>query len=223
MRHLRLPTAAAIALLAALAITAVPAGAQEAEPDISHAAEECIHILEEGGDIDDCQEAPNPLLPEINELIWGAIAFTAVLLGLWFFGYPAVKRAMNERTERIQADLDAAEAAKAEAQSVAGDYEARLAEARQESARIIEEARQSADRMRADQQARLQEELAQQRERAQADIEAARSQALTDLRGDVTSIALGAAEAVVGQNLDRQRQVQLIEDYINRVNTVPQS
>ena len=28
--------------------------------------EECIHILEEGGTVDECNEAPSPILREIN-------------------------------------------------------------------------------------------------------------------------------------------------------------
>jgi hypothetical protein len=61
----------ALAALAAGLVLAFanPAGAQEEEPEIDHASEECIHILEDGGAIDDCQEAPNPLLPETNEII----------------------------------------------------------------------------------------------------------------------------------------------------------
>ena len=44
--------------------------------------EECIQILEEGGSVDDCQEAPSPILPEANELIWGALSFL-VVFGRW--------------------------------------------------------------------------------------------------------------------------------------------
>ena len=38
-----------------------------------------------------------------------------------------------------------------------------------------------------------------------------------DLRGEVASLAIGAAEVVVSKNLDQSTQVQLIEDYINQV------
>ena len=135
------------------------------------------------------------------------------------FGLPAAKKAMDERTAKIQGDLDAAEQAKTDAEAVKADYEAKLADAKTESARIIEEARQAADQLKSDQQARLNEELAAARAAAQADIDAAKGQAMAELRGEVADIAIGAAEAVVGANLDRNAQVQLIEDYINRVGT----
>jgi F-type H+-transporting ATPase subunit b len=177
----------------------------------------CIEILIEGGSPDDCQEAPSPILPEMNELIWGGISFLLLFLLMWKFAFPAIKEGMNNRTERIRADLDAAESAKSEAVGVLDGYKAQLADAKSEAARIIEEARQSADALKRDQEARLQTELAEARARAAADIEAAKAQATADLRGELAQLAVGAASAVVNKNLDADAQTQLIEDYINSV------
>jgi F-type H+-transporting ATPase subunit b len=177
----------------------------------------CVEILAEGGSVEDCQEAPNPLLPEINELIWGAFGFLVVFFFVAKFGYPAMKKSLEARTERIRSDLEAAESQRSEADALLADYRAQLADAKNESARIIEEARQTADALKRDQEARLQTELADLRTRAAADIEAAKTQAIADLRGEVAQLAVGAAEVVVGKNLDQATQVQLIEDYINQV------
>lgn len=177
--------------------------------------EDLLHEAEEA--VDQCIEAPNVLLPEVNEIIWGGIGFLVVLFFMIKFGFPAAKRAMSDRTAKIQGDLDAAEQAKADALAVKADYESKVGDAKGEAARIIEEARQSADQLKADQQARLTEELAANRAQAQADIDAAKRAAMAELRGEVATIAIGAAETVVGQNLDRNAQIQLVEDYINRV------
>ncbi len=185
--------------------------------DTPHADAECVEIILNGGTVDDCRDAPNPLLPETNEIIWGAIGFAVVFLFLAKFGFPAMKKAMDERAGKIQTDLDAAERAKNDAETIKAEYDAKLADAKVESARIIEEARLAADQLKSDQQARLNDELAQARATARADIDAEKGRAMAELRGEVTDIAIGAAEAVVGANLDRQAQVQLIEDYINRV------
>lgn len=189
---------------------------------LDHDSEEYQDALHEVEEIvADCIEAPNVLLPETNEIIWGAIGFLTVLFFMLKFGFPAAKRAMTERTAKIQGDLDAAEQAKADAEAVKADYESKVSEAKAEAGRIIEEARQDADRLRADQQARLNEELAAARATAQADIDAAKGQAMSELRGEVATIAIGAAESVVGANLDREAQTRLIEDYINRVQANP--
>lgn len=181
--------------------------------------QDALHEVEEI--VESCIEAPNVLLPEVNEIIWGAIGFLTVLFFMLKFGFPAAKRAMTERTAKIQGDLDAAEQAKADAQAVKADYESKVSDAKGEAARIIEEARQDADRLRADQQARLNEELTAARAAAQVDIDAAKGQAMAELRGEVATIAIGAAESVVGANLDRAAQTRLVEDYINRVQAAP--
>jgi F-type H+-transporting ATPase subunit b len=159
----------------------------------------CIPILLDGGTVDECHQAPNQLVPEKNELIWGAFGFIIVFGFLAWKGVPAIKKTMADRTDRIRGDLEGAEAAKAEAN------------------RVLEEARQQGDAVRREQEQRLQTELAAMRERAAADVEAAKSQAIADLRGEVAQLAIGAAEVVVGRNLDRDTQTQLVEQYIASV------
>lgn len=167
--------------------------------------------------INACKKAPNPLLPATNEIIWAAIGFAIVFGFLAKVGYPTVKKGMDARTERIRADLDAAESARNEAESVLAEYRTQLQDARNESGRIIEEARQQADALKREQEQRLQSELAEMRARAQADVASARAQAIADLRTEVANLAIGAAEVVVQRNLDRQTQTQLVESYINQV------
>lgn len=222
----------ALALLVGVGfLSAAPASAQEeGEHDPVHDVEaevianggtefdaHCVAILAEGGSVDDCQKAPNQLVPETNELIWGAFGFVVVFGFLFWKGVPAIKKTMSDRTERIRGDLESAEGAKTEASRVLEEYRAQLADAKSEAGRIIEEARQQGEAVRREQEARLQTELATMRERAAADVESAKAQAIADLRGEVASLAIGAAEVVVGRNLDRDTQTQLVEQYIASV------
>ena len=185
---------------------------------LPEANEECIKLLENPAKkIDDCQKAPSPILPAKNEIIWGVISFFVLFGALWKFAWPGLKGGLQARSDRIRADLESAETAKTDAERVLDDYKAQLADARNESARIIEEARQAADALRKDQEQRLQTELAQLRERAAADIESAKRQAVGDLRDEVAQLAIGAAEVIVQNNLDRATQVQLVESYIEQV------
>ena len=179
--------------------------------------EECLEILEEGGTVDDCQEAPSPILPELNELFWGALSFLVVFGALAKFGFPAIKKGLEDRAAKIQGDLDAAEAAKAEVTTKAAEYDAKLAEARTEAGRIIEEARQDADAYRTEKKADADAEISRLKEQAQADIESTKTQALADIRTEVASLAIQAAEEVVGRSLDRDANVALVEQFIDSV------
>ena len=154
-----------------------------------------------------CKEAPSYIMPELKEVIWGGGAFL-VLLGLMMWkGFPAVKRIMNERSEKIASDLDQADQAKSDAQAVKTQYEAELADAKSEASRIIDEARQQ----------RAESDIADMRSQAAADLEAARERAMSDLQAEVADIVVGAAERVVEANLDAEAQTRLIENYIDQV------
>ncbi len=168
-------------------------------------------------DLEGCVEAPNPILPELDEIIWGGAAFLILAAFMWRKGFPAVRRAMDARSEKIRADLDAADAAKADAMRTKSEYESQLAEAKTAASAIIDEARVSADRVARDLQARAEAEISEQRARAAADIEASRRQAVDDLRADVAAIAVAAAERVVDASLDPDVHRSLIDSYIDEV------
>jgi F-type H+-transporting ATPase subunit b len=192
-------------------------GEGEEDHDISHAAEECIHVLEDGGEPDDCQEAPSPIRPETSELVWGGISFLVVLFLLSKFAYPALKKSMEERTNRIRDSLDDAERTKSEAQSILDDYQRQLADARNESNRIIEEARQTADSLRQDLMQRAEQEAAELRQRTQEEIRAAQERATADLRAQVAELSISLAEKVVERSLDRETNAALIDSFIDQV------
>lgn len=166
-----------------------------------------------------CQEAPNPLVPEINEVIWGGLGFLVVFIFLAKFGFPQVKKAMDERTERIRSQIDDAERQKAEADMVLEQYQRQLNDAKAESARIIEEARQAADSMRRDLQAKAESDAVAIRERAQADVDQMIATARADLQTQVSEMSIQLAEKVVGRNLDRETNLAIIESYIRELET----
>jgi len=217
----RTRTLLASLLLAVVGLLALAPAASAQEPEggeeLSEETKECIEQAEAANDPEACQESPNLILPATDELVWGSISFAVLLFLLYKYAYPPVKQAMEARTERIRAELQAADAAKSDAQDLLDQYRAQLNDAKAEGGRIIEEARQAADAIKRDQEVRLQAELAELRQRAIADIESAKAQAMSDLRGEVAQLAIGAAETVVQRSLDPATQTQLVEDYINQV------
>ena len=201
-------------------LAAAPAWAQATTPTtekLKHANEECIKLLEKGQDVSACQEAPNPILPATNELIWGSISFVVLFFMLRRFAFPAISSSMAARTERIRSSLDEAEQAKTEAQSILAEYQAKLADARSESGRIIEEARQSADKLRQDLRRQAEAEVAASKQRAQEEIEAAVARATADLRVSVRELTLELAEKVVERNLDRETNLALVDQFIDEI------
>jgi F-type H+-transporting ATPase subunit b len=161
--------------------------------------------------------AKNPILPDTKEIIWTVIAFVIAFAILAKFAFPAVKKGLQAREDKIRGDLERAEQARTEAEATLERYQKQVAEARGEATRIIEEARQAAEGVRRDLIARAEADAAEVRQRAQEDSQLASSRAMSELRTHVASLSVDLAEKIVERNLDRDTQMDLIENYINSV------
>lgn len=226
MRSRKLLAGLCLALASFVSVTSVAGAAVSKDPvptkddkghELKEANKHCIDLLEQGKEVADCHKAPSPILPATDELIWSIISFAAVFFLLWKFAWPGLKKGLTDRTDRIRADLEAAEQAKLEAQQAQAAYQSKVADAKAEAGRIIEDARQTADATKAERTRALDAEIAEMRKRSAADIEVAKSQAMTELRGEVASIAIGAAEQVVEHSLDADTNRQLVENFIAQV------
>lgn len=168
-----------------------------------------VLAAEEAGD------PPNPVIPEVNEIVWAVIFFFALWALMKYVLLPPITRAMAARAEGIQGDRDAADAATAALGTTRRDYEASLADARGDANEIIADARGRAEEQRAALQAEADNEIAEMRRTAQAEIDAARASALDGMRGDVAALAVGAAGAVLGRDLDVSSQQTVIDQALS--------
>ena len=208
----------AAGLVLAGAAIVVPASAAWAKP-AGEPEEECIKLLEDGKSIEDCQKSPSVLAPAKNELIWGGTAFIIVLAGLSWIGYPMAKKTLNARTERIRGEIDEADKLKAEAATTLAQYQASVADAKAEAARIVDEARTAAEAVRADIIARAEAEASEVKAKGRDDVEAGKARAITELQAQVGDLTIALAEKVVERSLDDATNRQLIDNYINNLGT----
>jgi F-type H+-transporting ATPase subunit b len=157
----------------------------------------------------------NPLVPNLTELIIGAISFFIVFGALAKVLLPRIQKTLEERTEKIEGGIQRAEEAQAEANRLLAQYKEQLAEARHEAARLREEAKEEGARIIAE----LREQGQAQRQRlidaAQAQIEADRQQAINSLRTEVGTMAVELASRVVGESLENEaRQRRVVERFL---------
>jgi len=158
----------------------------------------------------------NPLIPAIPEMVVGAIAFALLYLVLRKYVTPMFEKAFADRTAAIQGGLEKAEKAQAEAAVALSTYQAQLAEARGESSRLREEAREQGAAIIEDMRAQAQAESARIVAAAHSQIEAERQQALTSLRLEVGSMATALASKIVGEALDDQvRQSGVVDRFLS--------
>jgi len=179
--------------------------------------ESIASILAQAGEqAEEISEAED-LYPPAGELIVGLVAFLILFFFTWKWVLPRVRQVLEERRQKIQGEMEQAEVTRSEADKILQEYRSQLAGAREESNRIIEEARATADQLRRDLQAKAEEEAQATVARAQDEIRAERDRAFQELRAQIGSIAVELAERVVGQSLDEQAHQRLIDEFIDEV------
>jgi F-type H+-transporting ATPase subunit b len=162
-------------------------------------------------------EEHNPILPELDELIFGGLAFLLVFVVLWRYAIPSIGEGLAKRREKIREDLEKAEKTRSEAEQLLARYEERLKEARGEASRIIEEARKTAESVRKDMLTKAEDEARQVVARAQQEIQAERDRTFEELRDQVGELSIEVASRLIGESLDKRRQAKLVDEYIEEI------
>lgn len=154
------------------------------------------------------------LLPEWPELVAGIIAFAILFFFVWRWVWPHLTKMIETRQAAIAEEMSAAEKAKTEAESLRADYQSQLAEARTEGGRIIEEARQSAEKLRAEIIAKAEADADQIRAKARDEAAGEVSRALTEAKSQVGDISVSLASKILGESLDQRSHQALIDRYL---------
>jgi F-type H+-transporting ATPase subunit b len=138
----------------------------------------------------------NPLT--ISQVVWLAIIFVVLYLLLSRWALPQVAAVLEMRAERIQADLQAAQAAKAQADTAVAELTAATREAQATAQAEIAGAVATAKDAAAAQAATLNARLEAQLTEAEQRINAARSAAMGALRSVATDTASAVVSRLVG-------------------------
>jgi F-type H+-transporting ATPase subunit b len=158
---------------------------------------------------------PNPLVPNWTEVIVGAIAFGIVFVALWKVLLPRIMQTLEDRTDKIEGELGRAAEAKADADRLRDQWQAQLADARHEAARLREEAREQGARIIAESRAEGDAEKARIVAAGHAQIEADRQQAFSSLRGEIGTLSVQLASKIVGESLDDEaRQSRVVDRFL---------
>ena len=165
----------------------------------------------------------SPILPAANELIWGTVAFLILLFLMYRTVFPSINQAFKDRRANIEGKLEQAERERSEADELLEQYRRRLRDAEDETQRILDEARSNAERVRRELLAKAETDAGRELDRARQAIRAERDQAIRQLRNEVGTLAVELATRVVGDSLDRDRQLRLIDQYIDELGNQAQA
>ena len=145
------------------------------------------------------------LIPSTGLLFWMSLTFFVVLFILWKFGFPVItsmvaERKAHEANERLT--------------NIQKEGESILQEAREKQAQILKEAAETRESIVEQAQAKARQEGARLLEEARMAIEQEKKAAIADIRSQVAALSVEIAEKVLRANLkDDASQME----YINRM------
>ena len=153
----------------------------------------------------------------IGDFILIAGSFLLLIFLVKKYAWGNLSSILDERAEKISSDIDGAEEARKKAEELASKREAELAGSRTEAKTIIENAKETAEKSKADILAEAKLEAGRLKEKANQEIAQNKAEALQSVKGDVADLTISLAGKIISQILDSQAHKELIDQYIDQL------
>jgi len=148
------------------------------------------------------------------------VAFLVVFILLARYGFPVIVNMVDERKNFIDESLRKAHEAEERLANIEREGESILQEARAKQAQILKEAAETRDAIVEKAQEKARQESARLVSDAKAEIEQQKKAAIADIRKQVATLSVEIAEKVLKQNLqDDQAQMDLIDRMLDDVSS----
>lgn len=154
------------------------------------------------------------ILPEGGTIFWTLVTFVILAFLLGKFAWKPILALLDERERSVRESLESARKARAEADEMLQKNQEFLANARRETAALLEQGRRESETLRAELLAQARKESQDLVEQGKRQIQYEQKQAVEELRRQVAGLAIGAAERVIKSNLDDAAHRKLVADYL---------
>ena len=148
---------------------------------------------------------------------WVALAFIVFVVLVWKPTHKAIVSALDDRSLRIQKELNEATRLREEAQALLTQYEGKYRDAMKEAETVLVRAREEAQRLSQQAARDLEAALKRREELAMQRIAQAEQQASADVRAAAVDVAVAAAERLLRDKLDGAKSDALIDQAIKEL------
>lgn len=145
--------------------------------------------------------------------IWVLIATVLFLVIAWKKGRAPILKILDDRTDRIRAELEEAERLRIEAQEALADYQRKHRNAMETAKDIIEAASERAGQIEKDALAKMEDDLARKETQLLERIARAETAAVQEIRNKAADIATSTIVSILSKELDKKDE-SLIDDAI---------
>ena len=145
------------------------------------------------------------------------VNFAILAFLLYRLAYRPILKALDERRERIAKGLEDARMAEEARANAESERQRILDDARVEAQGIVAEANERGEAQAAKITEEAQERAAAILEESRVEAQAERDRMLGDMRGQISALAIAAANQLIGATLDETRQKELVDEFFSGI------
>jgi F-type H+-transporting ATPase subunit b len=146
---------------------------------------------------------------------WVLVAFAVVMGGGGYKVFPLIASALDERAQKIKAELEEAQRLREDAERTLAEYQRKQRDALKEAADIVAHAKAEAERFGRKAAKDLEESLERRTRQAEEKIAQEEAKAIADVRSVAIDVAMSAARQIISEQLDAAAGSRLIDDAIH--------
>lgn len=154
---------------------------------------------------------------EPYNMMWAALNFFVLLAILYKFAYDPLLKMLDDRRNTIESSLRHAEEVRVDIERMKQEAQSNLLEARKEAQEIVSRATKIGEETREEILSKAKDEAANERKKAVQEIETAKDRALNELRDTAATLAIMAAEKVLGKTITSDDHQKMVREFVDEV------
>jgi F-type H+-transporting ATPase subunit b len=157
------------------------------------------------------------LTPDVGLIVWTIVTFLCLVAILKFAAWGPLLHAVEERENRIRADREAAEKARAEAERIQKELEAHMTGIQAKSKDLLAAAAKDGETLRARLKAEAEADAQAIKDKTTADLAAEKNRLVADLRREVANLSVLAAEKLMRKTMDDGVQKTVLDGFFKEL------
>lgn len=153
------------------------------------------------------------LNPDPGLMIWTIVTFLCLVAILKIFAWGPLLAAIEAREERIRADREGAERARAEAERIQKEFESQMSGVQAKTKELLAAATKDGEALRARLKAEAEADAQSIKDKTMADLANEKNRLVGELRRETADIAVKAAEKLMRKTVDAGVQKTVLDGF----------
>ena len=153
------------------------------------------------------------LNPDTGLVIWTVATFLCLVFLLAKFAWKPLLSAIEEREAGIKSDVDRAQAARADSERIKAELDAKLAGLEAQGREMLALAQKEGEALRQDLRSAAEADARKIKERTAAELAEEKRRLVSELRQEVATLSVLAAEKLVRKSVDESVRKSVLDSF----------